>query len=185
MTLVIETDFNEVGSHTNKSDGGQTYSVSSDADTLGAMMVSGYLDALAAADKINVQDNILLNGTDGCQLVMVESITAGVVVVSASANTGIALAVTNPSAIAITHRSVDVTSSSATPTPSLADGAIGQLLNITLVVDDGTMTMTPANGLGYSTIAFADAGDSVQLEFKSGGWAVIGQGGVSTGPVVA
>lgn len=185
MAFDIETDFNEVGSASNKSDGGQVYSVSSDADTLGAMMVSGYLDALATAGKINVEDIILLSGTDGAQLVMVSTITAGVVVVSASANTGIALAVTNPSAIAITHRSVDVTSSSATPTPSLADGAIGQLLNITLVVDDGTMTMTPANGLGYSTITFADAGDSVQLEFKSGGWAVIGQGGLSTGPVVA
>jgi len=68
---------------------------------------------------------------------------------------------------------------------TLADGDVGQLLNITLIVDGGTMTLTPANGLGYSTIAFADAGDSVQLEFKSGGWAVIGQGGISTGPVVA
>lgn len=185
MAFNIETDFSEVGSHSNKSDGGQLYSVSSDADTLGAMMVSGYLDALATAGKINVQDMIVLSGTDGAQLVMVASITAGVVVVSKVDNTGIALAVSNPSAIAITHRSVDMTSASATPTPSLADGAIGQLLNITMVVDDGDIVITPANGLGYSTITFADAGDSVQLEMKSGGWAVIGQGGLSTGPVVA
>lgn len=184
MVLVIETDFMEVDSHSNKSDGGQTYSVSSDADTLGAMMVSGYLDALAAAGKINVQDNILLNGTDGCQLVMVKSITSGVVVVSASANTGIAETLSGAGAIPITARSVDLTTG-GTDAMTIADGAVGQLLNITHVSDGGSAVITPANGLGYTTITMEDAGDSVQLEMKSGGWAVIGQGGISTGPVVA
>jgi len=184
MSFDIETDFNEVGSASNKSDGGQVYSVSSDADTLGAMMVSGYLDALATAGKINVQDVILLSGTDGAQAVMVKSITSGVVVVSQVANTGIAETLSGAGAVPITARSVDLTSTS-TDAWTLADGAVGQLLNVTMVVDGGTAVLTPANGLGYSTITFADAGDSVQLEFKSGGWAVIGQGGLSTGPVVA
>lgn len=185
MTFNIETDFQEIGSSSNKSDGGQAYSVSSDADTLGAMMVSGYLDDLADAGKINVQDNILLNGTDGCQLVMVKSISsANVVVVSSSDNVGIAATLSGAGAVPITNHSVDLTSTS-TDAWTLADGTVGQLLNITMVVDGGTAVLTPNAALGWSTVTFADAGDSVSLEFKAGGWAVMGQGGVSTGPVVA
>ena len=184
MTFVIETDFNEVGSSSNKSDGGQVYSVSSDADTLGAMMVSGYLDALATAGKINVQDMIVLSGTDGAQLVMVKSITSGVVVVSMVGNTGIAGSLVGPGAIPITFRSVDVETTGA-DAMTLADGAVGQLLNITLDVDGGNMVLTPATAHGYSTITFADVGDSVQLEFKTLGWTIVGQGGLGTGPLSA
>lgn len=184
MAFDIETDFREVGGPGNQADGGQAYSVFSDADTLGTMMASGYLDDLATAGKINVRDSILLSGTDGMQVVQVSSITAGVVVVSASANTGIAETLSGPGAIPITARSVDVTTTGA-DAMTLADGAVGQLLNVTLVVDGGNMVLTPANALGYSTITFADAGDSVQLEFKSGGWALIGQGGLGTGPLSA
>lgn len=183
MPFTIETDLREVGGPGNQGDGGQTYSIFSDADALAVMQASGYLDAMQ--EKLNVRDTVILAGTDGGAVMMVESIIAGVVVLSTIVSTGVALAVSNPSAIAITSRSVDMTSASATPTPSLADGAIGQLLNITMVVDDGNIVITPANGLGYSTITFADAGDSVQLEMKSGGWAIIGQGGLGTGPLSA
>lgn len=182
MAFDIETDFFEVGSVNNSPNGGQTYSVTSDADTLGLMMVSGYLDALSAI--VNVRDNIILSGTDGMQCVQVNSNSGGVVTVNQSSNTGIAAALSGAGAIPITARSVDVTSTGADAT-TLADGVVGQLLNVILIVDGGTMTMTPANALGYSTIAFADAGDSVQLEFKSGGWALIGQGGLGTGPLSA
>lgn len=182
MVFVIGTDFREVGGPGNKADGGQTYSVASDADTLGTMMVSGYLDALAG--KVNSQDTIILTGTDGTAIVQVTD-TAGVITLATAGTTGIAATVTgNAAAVPITARSVDATTGGA-EAMTLADGAIGQLLNFTLIVDGGDLTLTPATRLGYATITFADAGDSVQLEFKSGGWAVIGQGGVSTGPVVA
>ncbi len=179
MTLDVN-NFKEVGSAANFADGGQIYSVFSDTDSLGTMMDDGYLDDLN--DKLNSRDSVFLSGTDGNQVVQVTN-TANVITVSSAANTGVATTLTGPGAIPVTNRSVDVTSTGADAT-TLADGAVGQLLNVTLIVDGGTMTMTPVSALGYSTIAFADAGDSVQLEFKSGGWAVVGQGGISTGPVV-
>ena len=182
MAFTIATDFREVGGPGNQADGGQTYSIFSDADALAAMMASGYLDDIA--EKLNVRDTVILAGTDGGATRMVESITAGVVVLSSIASTGVASALSGAGAVPITARSADLTSTS-TDAWTLADGAVGQLLNVTMVVDGGTAVLTPANGLGYSTITFADAGDSVQLEMKSGGWAVIGQGGLSTGPVVA
>lgn len=175
-------NFKEVGGPGNSPDGGQVYSQQSDADTLATMMASGYLDDLSGI--LNNRDLMFLSGTDGSQLVQITD-TAGVITVSSAANTGVAETATgNAAAIPITARSVDVTTGGA-EAMTLADGAVGQLLNITLVVDGGTMTLTPANALGYSTIAFADAGDSVQLEFKSGGWALVGQGGLGTGPLSA
>lgn len=173
--------FKEVGGPANFADGGQLYSLSSDTDTLATMLADSYLDGLSGT--LNSLDSILLSGTDGAVVVQITNIL-GVVTVQASANTGAAQALSGPGAIDITSRSTDVTST-GTDALTIADGAIGQLKNITLVVDGGTATLTPANALGYSTIAFADAGDSVQLEFKSGGWALIGQGGLGTGPLSA
>ncbi len=174
-------NFKEVGGPGNSKDGGQVYSQFSDVDTLGTMMVSGYLDDLSGT--LSSGDSIILSGTDGSQMVRITD-TAGVITVASAGTTGIAATLSGAGAVPITARSVDLTSTS-TDAWTLADGAVGQLLNVTMVVDGGTAILTPANALGYTTITFADAGDSVQLEFKSGGWALIGQGGLGTGPVSA
>ncbi len=68
---------------------------------------------------------------------------------------------------------------------TLADGTEGQVLFVVLVVDGGDATITPTNLLGATTITMADAGDSVTLLFTASAWNVVGQGGLSTGPVVA
>ena len=68
---------------------------------------------------------------------------------------------------------------------TLADGVEGQRLTIILVTDGGDGTLTPANGGGYSTITFADAGDACDLLFTNGNWYVTGIGGLAPGPVVA
>jgi len=172
-------NFKEVGGPGNSRDGGQVYSLFSDTDSLATMMASGYMDDLAV--KLNDNDSIILSAADGTQLVQVVD-TAGVITAVAMVSTGVAATLSGPGACPITARSADITTTGADAV-TLADGAIGQLLNVTLVVDGGTMTFTPANALGYTAIAFADAGDSVQLEFKSGGWALIGQGGLGTGPL--
>lgn len=68
----------------------------------------------------------------------------------------------------------------------LADGTEGQLKFIILKTDGGgDAVITPANPGGYSTITMADAGDSVTLLFTNGKWYAVGQGGLSTGPVIA
>jgi hypothetical protein len=68
----------------------------------------------------------------------------------------------------------------------LADGTEGQLKFIILKTDGGgDAVITPANPGGYSTITMADAGDSVTLLFTNAKWYCVGQGGLSTGPVLA
>lgn len=60
---------------------------------------------------------------------------------------------------------------------TLADGLFdGQRMTISMIVDGGTATLTPANYLNGATIAFADAFDTVQLEWVAGtteGWLLL------------
>ena len=175
--------FKETSGPGNSENGGQTFSIASAVDTLAVMMASGYLDPVAA--DLNVRDSVFMCGSDFNQVCRIKAITSGVVTVAA-AGIGIvdlAQSLSGPGAADILTLTTDVTTTGADAV-TLADGALGQIKIITLLVDGGTMTLTPANGLGYATIVFADLGDSVTLQFKAGGWAVIGQGGLGTGPVV-
>ncbi len=175
-------NFKEVGGPGNSQGGGQTYSVFSETDSLTAMLASGYFDGLS--DTVHVRDTIIVSGTDGCAVVQVSSNTGGVVQVTGLVINSPAQQVIGGGAIDITSPSTDMTTTGADAF-TLANGAIGQVKTITLVVDGGNAVVTPATRNGYATITFADAGDSVQLEYKAQGWAVIGQGGLGTGPVVA
>lgn len=61
---------------------------------------------------------------------------------------------------------------------TLADGIEGQVLRILMVVDGGNGTLTPTTKLGYSTITFNDAGDTVTLMFVTGrGWMILSNNG--------
>lgn len=87
-------------------------------------------------------------------------------------------------AIPITEPIAEGTSSS-TDAWTLADGVEGQHIMIVMIVDGGTATLTPANAGGFTSIAFADAGDSVHLLFTNGNWYMVGHGGLSGGPVAS
>lgn len=89
-----------------------------------------------------------------------------------------------PGALPITEAIVEWTTTGA-DAGTLADGSEGQHIYIILVVDGGTGTLTPANAGGYTSIAFADAGDSVHLLFTNGAWYMVGHGGIAGGPVAS
>lgn len=180
MSLVI-TDFNEIGSTNNSAGGGQSYSVVSKTDTLAVMLASGYLDSVAG--KLNDRDMVMLSGTDGSVMTQV-TITSGVVTTTTTNYAGTAQSLSGAGAVDITSAITELTSTGVNAL-TLADGAIGQEKTIIMVVDAGDATLTPTNALGYSTILFADAGDSVLLKFRTGGWAIVGSGGLAGGPVAA
>ncbi len=181
MALDIN-NFKEVGGSANFENGGQLYSVFSDTDTLATMSSDSYLDGLS--NKLHMRDSILLGGTDGAQIVQVTNPNSPVMVsVIDAGNTGIAATLTGPGAIPITARSVDL-STIDSEAITLADGAIGQLLNITIVsIFDASSqaVITPDNFLGNSTIIMDDVGNSIQLEMKSGGWALIAEADMTNG----
>lgn len=62
---------------------------------------------------------------------------------------------------------------------TLADGDLGQLKKITLVVDGGDGTLTPANLSGGTTITFDTAGDYVVLYFNGTDWVVTENSGTT------
>ena len=93
-----------------------------------------------------------------------------------------------PDVITSASTIVDVTSAISTVASgasalalSLANGTSdGQVKFISMITDGGgTATITPANLLGYSTIALADVGDSCTLLYlnSTSGWAVISNQG--------
>lgn len=173
----------EVGGPGNSNDGGQMYSQFSETDTLATMLASGYLDPLSY--KLNVRDFIVLTGTDGAVLAQIVGNTdAGVVTVATVAYYGDVQTLTGAGAVDITSAVTELVTTS-TDALTLADGAIGQQKIITMKTDGGTGTLTPTTLSGATTIAFADAGDSVILLFGTSGWSVIGSGGLAGGPVVA
>ena len=63
---------------------------------------------------------------------------------------------------------------------SLANGTAGQVKIITMVVDGGDATLTPATLSGGTTIVFNDAGDSVILVYHNTlGWKAIMNNGTT------
>lgn len=170
------------GNTGNQTDGGQSYSVVSPDDTVETMLAVSYLDTQAGT--LNAGDSVLFSGTNGNVSARVASITGGVVTMDSAPHGGSIQSLTGAGAVDIINAITEVTSTS-TDALTLVDGAVGQTKIVTLIVDGGTATLTPTTGHGYSTIAFADAGDSVTLLFGSLGWIVTGQGGLGTGPLVA
>jgi hypothetical protein len=84
-------------------------------------------------------------------------------------------------AVPITHR-VCVMTTGGVEALTLANGVPGQRLTLVLGTDGGDGTLTPVTKTGYTTIVFADAFDTVSLEYISDtiGWIVTGTGGVAT-----
>ena len=73
--------------------------------------------------------------------------------------------ITAAGAIPVTESLIYISTTGVTAL-TLADGLTdGQEIEILMVVDGGTATLTPASLAGYSTIAFADALDCVKLRW--------------------
>jgi len=62
---------------------------------------------------------------------------------------------------------------------TLANGSAGQVKIVTMIVDGGNGTLTPATLAGGTTITFADVGDGVVLVYGTAGWVVVGNNGAT------
>jgi hypothetical protein len=89
-------------------------------------------------------------------------------------------------AIPVTHAHVSKTTGGVEAL-TLANGTPGQILTITLVVDGGDGTLTPATKTGFATIVFADAKDSAALRYidDTVGWVLLGTAGIPAPPVIS
>jgi len=99
--------------------------------------------------------------------------TAGNVVVTVPVVTSSTSSLSGAGAVPITHSICEVTTTGADAL-TLADGVEGQNLVVTMIVDGGAGTLTPANPAGFATLTFDDVGDSAQLLFTNGTWVLLG-----------
>jgi len=88
-------------------------------------------------------------------------------------------ALSGAGAVSTTTSSTFYTSTGGAQALTLANGRAGQIKTIVHVVDGGSGVLTPTTALGYTTITFTNAGDSVTLQYTAQGWAVIGVRGAT------
>jgi hypothetical protein len=69
---------------------------------------------------------------------------------------------------------IDTVTAGAAHAGALADGTNGQIKIITMIADGGDSVVTPTNAAGFTTITFADVGDTVTLLFTNSKWVVVG-----------
>ena len=121
--------------------------------------------------------------------VMTGSASVGTTLSVTGATTLTAALITTPQALSgagavnITTAATDFTSTGAANALTLANGTVGQFKFISHAVKGtlGTGVLTPTTCIGFTTITFNNAGDSVTLRYTSAGWAVHG----SFGAVIA
>jgi len=82
-------------------------------------------------------------------------------------------AISGAGAINITTKRTDITTTGANAY-TLANGAVGQIKKIVMVARVGDATITPTTLLGHTTITLNAVGDSVTLQYGTGGWAILG-----------
>ena len=92
--------------------------------------------------------------------------------------TGGVESVSGAGALNLTDLITEVTTTGADAL-TLANGSAGQVKIITMIVDGGDGTLTPATLAGGTTITFADVGDGVVLVYGTAGWVVVGNNGAT------
>ena len=108
--------------------------------------------------------------------------TTGAVTVDASFGTDVVLgtqSLSGAGAVDITNAFTSLTTTGASQALTLANGTVGEIKIISHAVDGGSAILTPTTPLGFATITFTAAGDSVMLVYTSAGWAIIGSRGVT------
>ena len=69
---------------------------------------------------------------------------------------------------------VSYITSATNVSPTLPDGELGQLVTIVATEAlNNPVTLSPDNGLGYTTVTFNNLGDSIYLMWTPNGWAII------------
>jgi len=88
-------------------------------------------------------------------------------------------------AIPITHPHVLMAGSDTAATRTLADGANGQIITITLSDGHPLSTITPATATGFTSVCMSDTFDTVCLRFvNTAGWIVTGAHLPANGSIV-
>lgn len=112
---------------------------------------------------------------NGFQSISINS-TTGAVTVNSSFGTDVILgtqSLSGAGAVDVTNAFTSLTTSGVSQALTLANGEVGEMKIIVHAVDGGSAVLTPTTKIGFSTVTFAAAGDSVTLIYTSAGWAIL------------
>ena len=100
---------------------------------------------------------------------------------SGNKTVGTTEAVNSATALSLNTMISELTTAGSGLAMTLANGVVGQIKIITMVVDGGgTATLTPATFANGTTIAFADVNDTVMLLYATTiGWVVVSNSGAA------
>jgi hypothetical protein len=129
----------------------------------------------------NTTFNGPVRSQNGFQSVTINS-TTGAVTVNSSFGTDVVLgtqSLSGAGAVDITNAFTSLTTTGLTQALTLADGGVGEIKVIVHTVDGGSAVLTPTTPLGFATVTFTNAGDSVTLIYTSAGWAILASRGVT------
>lgn len=129
----------------------------------------------------NTTFNGPVRSQNGFQSVTINS-TTGAVTVNSSFGTDVVLgtqALSGAGAVDITNAFTSLTTTGLTQALTLANGGVGEIKVIVHTVDGGSAVLTPTTPLGFATVTFTNAGDSVTLIYTSAGWAILASRGVT------
>ena len=103
------------------------------------------------------------------------------VLLSGAKTIGTTEAVNSATALSLNTMISELTTAGSGLAMTLANGVVGQIKIITMVVDGGgTATLTPATFANGTTIAFADVNDTVMLVYANTiGWVVVSNSGAT------
>ena len=173
----MSLDITKLRSAENIQESGNLVVYDSGDDTLSTVMGAGYFDD--AYRHLNVDDTIRVTHPNGVSDLRVSSITAGVVVVVGAGDGVQTIAVAG--AVDVLNRITLAESAGAAQAMTLADGLyVGQLKTVVHNVDGGSLVLTPATALGFTTATFTTAGETATFMWTGPlGWAIAGFGGAS------
>lgn len=119
----------------------------------------------------------LANDSADCPITASTATFSGNVTLSGSTIIGSVQSLSGAGAVNVTTLTTALTSTGVLDALTLANGTVGQIKTIIHAVDGGSSLLTPTTALGYTTITFTNAGDSVTLQYVTQGWACIGSKG--------
>jgi len=95
---------------------------------------------------------------------------AGKVVGPISKIVGDVQQISGPGAISLDTLITEITTTGTDDAYSLADGVVGQIKIIAMIVDGGDATLTPTTLATGTTITFSDVNDNITLLYTTNGW---------------
>ena len=130
-------------------------------------------DALASADLFHVVDDP--TGTPINKKVTAEDVFNNIPSWIALKQTSQTLTADGSTALTanVTSAITEVDSSGGAGTVSLADGSDGQIKTFIMTAAGSTITITPSNLRGWTSVTLDAVGETVTLMFKNSNWNVI------------